>query len=74
MTVLGVLGLTSQAGSDGSTVIGLAWVSGFVSIVGVYVVFGWFEHTLRMLIGIAENTSANPPETGSTGPTYAPQH
>lgn len=30
---------------------------GFVAIVSIYVTFGWLEHTLRLLVGIAFNTA-----------------
>lgn len=30
---------------------------GAVSAVSIYVTFGWLEHTLRLLIGIAYNTA-----------------
>lgn len=52
-----LFGVASNSGEV--ILIGLLWGvvgGGFWSVV-IYVLFGWFEHTLRALVAIAENTS-----------------
>lgn len=34
-----------------------ALLYGLIVAVSIYVTFGWFEHTLRLLVGIAHNTA-----------------
>jgi hypothetical protein len=36
------------------------WIYGVISAATIYVLFGWLEHTLRLLIGIAHNTADGP--------------
>ena len=54
---LAVLGSTLLALSLGSGMVLVVIVYGFVSVVSIYVTFGWLEQTLRLLIGIAFNTA-----------------
>ena len=54
LVVLGTILLVLLMGSDAVV---LLVVYGFVSVVSIYVTFGWLEQTLRLLIGIAYNTA-----------------
>ena len=54
LSLLGTILLILLMGSDAVVVM---IVYGFVSVVSIYVVFGWLEQTLRLLIGIAYNTA-----------------
>lgn len=54
LTLLGTILLALLMGSDAVVVV---IVYGFVSVVSIYVTFGWLEQTLRLLIGIAYNTA-----------------
>lgn len=38
----------------------VVWAHGVISAATIYVLFGWFEQTLRLLIGIAHNTADSP--------------
>ncbi len=43
---------------DGGAVLAIVGlIYGAISAVSIYVLFGWFEHTLRLLIGIMHNTA-----------------
>ena len=54
LIVIGPLAGAIALGTSTAVVIVLY---GAVTAVAVYVLFGWFEHTLRLLIGIAFNTA-----------------
>jgi len=54
---LTVLGSVLVAMSLGSGAVLVVIIYGFVSVVSIYVTFGWLEQTLRLLIGIAYNTA-----------------
>ena len=54
---LAVLGSVLLASSLGSDAVFIVIIYGFVSVVSIYVTFGWLEQTLRLLIGIAFNTA-----------------
>jgi hypothetical protein len=54
LSVLGTILLTFFMRSEAVVVV---IVYGFVSVVLIYVTFGWLEQTLRLLIGIAYNTA-----------------
>lgn len=54
LAVLGSILLASSLGSDAVLIV---IIYGFVSVVSIYVTFGWLEQTLRLLIGIAFNTA-----------------
>jgi hypothetical protein len=54
---LAVLGSILLASSLGSDAVFIVIIYGFVSVVSIYVTFGWLEQTLRLLIGIAFNTA-----------------
>ena len=54
LSVLGTVLLTFFMRSEAVVVV---IVYGFVSVVLIYVTFGWLEQTLRLLIGIAYNTA-----------------
>lgn len=61
LIALGVVGGTA-IGLAGDTQLGGAisvaiWLYGAVAGLGVYVVLGWLQQTLLMLIGIARNTA-----------------
>jgi len=53
-----VLGLSTvfSLGSGDGTVTLISIIGGICSLLTIYVVFGWFEHTLRMLARIVEHT------------------
>jgi hypothetical protein len=55
LTGLVVLGAVADAPAWGRIVY---LVAGVISIASIYVVFGWFEHTLLLLVGLARNTAA----------------
>src|SRR5688572_9508321 len=54
---LAVLGSILLAMSLGSGAVLVVVIYGFVTVVSIYVTFGWLEQTLRLLIGIAYNTA-----------------
>lgn len=54
-TVLGLAGGGDRLGPAISLVI---WMYGIVAAVAVYVMMGWLQQTLLMLVGIAKNTAA----------------
>lgn len=54
LTVLGAILLVVRVESGAWLVV---MIYGFVSVVSIYVTFGWLEQTLRLLIGIAYNTA-----------------
>lgn len=57
LIALAMLGTILLALSMGSDAVVVVIVYGFVSMVSIYVTFGWLEQTLRLLIGIAYNTA-----------------
>ena len=57
---LAVLGSVLLASSLGSDAVFIVVIYGFVSVVSIYVTFGWLEQTLRLLIRIAFNTAGVP--------------
>lgn len=63
LIALGVLGGTalSFAGDSpfGEAVSLIVWVYGVAAGLSVYVVMGWLQQTLLMLIGIAKNTATD---------------
>lgn len=58
---LGATGATALAFAGdfgwGSALSFVFWVYGFVAAVLIYVVMGWLQQTLLMLVGIAKNTA-----------------
>ncbi len=56
MVICGLAVLAAMLSSPTEAAIVFA-VWGVVSIVSIYVLFGWFEYTLRLLAGIAVNTA-----------------
>jgi hypothetical protein len=56
MAITGVAVLAAMLSSSSAAAIAFA-VCGVASIVSIYVLFGWFEYTLRLLVGIAINTA-----------------
>jgi hypothetical protein len=56
MAIAGVAVLAAMLTSPPAAAIAFA-VCGVVSIVSIYVLFGWFEYTLLLLVGIAINTA-----------------
>ncbi len=54
LAVLGSVLVGLSFGSDAALIV---VIYGVVSVVLVYVTFGWLEQTLRLLIGIAYNTA-----------------
>ena len=53
---LAVVGSVLVGISSGGTLL-VVIIYGVVSVVSIYVTFGWLEQTLRLLIGIAYNTA-----------------
>lgn len=59
---LGVVGATALGFAGGGDQLGpaislIVWVYGIVAAVAVYVMMGWLQQTLLMLVGIARNTA-----------------
>ena len=63
LIALGVLGGTalSFAGDNpfGSAVSLIVWIYGTAAALSIYVIMGWLQQTLLMLIGIAKNTATD---------------
>jgi hypothetical protein len=56
--ILIVVGAGLWTADDGGLVLALGGLLyGLISAVSIYVTFGWLEHTLRLLVGIAHNTA-----------------